>query len=149
MSELLRTCRVCGKKARSVSELEQFKKDLKGLYGRENICKKCKNEQTKDYYQDRKRHFREYQRKYRAGHKKGYNKRNRLYRERHPEKIKAEILAHRLVPLGSHCVLCGATKNLQRHHPDYSKPLEIVTLCQPCHFRVHQNPSILGDEKKP
>jgi hypothetical protein len=35
------------------------------------------------------------------------------------------------------CEHCGSTKRLNMHHPDYSKPLEVVTLCVPCHEKVH------------
>jgi hypothetical protein len=25
---------------------------------------------------------------------------------------------------------------MEYHHPDYSKPLEVIPLCQPCHLRL-------------
>jgi hypothetical protein len=33
------------------------------------------------------------------------------------------------------CVFCGA--KAQMHHPDYSKPLEIIWLCRKHHLRLH------------
>jgi len=42
--------------------------------------------------------------------------------------------AQRAVSLaGKQCSECNGTHRLQRHHPDYSKPSEIVILCQRCH----------------
>lgn len=42
--------------------------------------------------------------------------------------------ASRFIPLKDKtCEECGSTDNLQRHHTDYSKPLEIVILCPKCH----------------
>jgi hypothetical protein len=35
------------------------------------------------------------------------------------------------------CEHCGSAKRLNMHHPDYSKPLEVITLCVPCHEKVH------------
>jgi len=32
---------------------------------------------------------------------------------------------------------CGSPDS-QMHHPDYSKPLEVVWLCRPCHLALHQ-----------
>lgn len=40
------------------------------------------------------------------------------------------------------CVLCGA--KAQMHHPDYSKPLEVVWLCRPCHMDVHRGKKSLA-----
>lgn len=51
------------------------------------------------------------------------------------EKVKAERLAEALVPLGEKCEECGSTEDLERHHPDYSKALEVRTLCRKCHNR--------------
>jgi hypothetical protein len=37
------------------------------------------------------------------------------------------------------CERCGAApKRLQKHHPDYSKPLEIIWLCSKCHGIAHR-----------
>ena len=35
------------------------------------------------------------------------------------------------------CVKCGATK-AQGHHEDYSKPLVVIWLCDPCHRAEHK-----------
>lgn len=35
------------------------------------------------------------------------------------------------------CEKCGA-EQVQKHHHDYSKPLEVVWLCQPCHLAAHK-----------
>ena len=37
------------------------------------------------------------------------------------------------------CRDCGSEDNLHKHHEDYSKPLEVVWLCAPCH-RDRHNP---------
>lgn len=38
----------------------------------------------------------------------------------------------------SECSRCATVCIPHGHHPDYSKPLEVVWLCQPCHVLVHQ-----------
>lgn len=40
------------------------------------------------------------------------------------------------------CRDCGAKKS-EMHHPDYSKPLDVVWLCKPCHDAEHRR---LGKE---
>lgn len=34
------------------------------------------------------------------------------------------------------CEKCGEAKTLERHHPDYSKPLKIVWICRKCHSKL-------------
>lgn len=39
------------------------------------------------------------------------------------------------------CERCGAApKQLHKHHPDYSKPLDIIWLCSKCHGLAHRKP---------
>lgn len=35
------------------------------------------------------------------------------------------------------CKECGEVKT-DAHHPDYSKPLEVVWLCEPHHYHIHR-----------
>jgi hypothetical protein len=54
----------------------------------------------------------------------------------HPEKQAARNLAKKRIPIRP-CDECGSTKNVVRHHDDYSKPLDVRCLCRPCHSRIH------------
>lgn len=36
------------------------------------------------------------------------------------------------------CEACGRPERLDGHHYDYTKPLEVVWLCKPCHGQVHR-----------
>jgi hypothetical protein len=36
------------------------------------------------------------------------------------------------------CQDCGATENLERHHPDYQRPLDVLILCVRCHRKHDQ-----------
>ncbi len=35
------------------------------------------------------------------------------------------------------CDACGSEKNVQAHHPDYSKPFDVDWLCSRCHSNNH------------
>jgi hypothetical protein len=56
-------------------------------------------------------------------------------RANHPEKFKCRERA-RYYSLDLKCNSCGAISDLQRHHPDYTKPEIFVTLCRKCHGKL-------------
>lgn len=53
-------------------------------------------------------------------------------------------IRHGLLEKKTVCERCPSTKNIEKHHPDYDKPLEIVWLCSICHGLEHTK-----DENKP
>jgi hypothetical protein len=68
---------------------------------------------------------------------------NRRYAERNPEKAKAQKAAQYEVSVGKlphpkslSCVDCNQQAE-HYHHPNYSKPLDVVALCIPCHRKRH------------
>ena len=34
------------------------------------------------------------------------------------------------------CMMCGSLE-IEKHHPDYAKPLQVWWLCRPCHLHWH------------
>ena len=64
------------------------------------------------------------------------------YATKNKEKRHARRLAYYRIPLGERCEMCGASETsgrLMRHHPDYSKPLEVMTVCYPCNYKAPHN----------
>jgi|SRR5208337_509046 len=58
----------------------------------------------------------------------------RKWREKNPEKKMAEQLAERHIStVGQKCAICASMEDIERHHPDYNKPLEVVFLCPKHH----------------
>lgn len=37
------------------------------------------------------------------------------------------------------CTLCLSKENIEGHHPDYDKPLEVIWLCRKCHRAIHKS----------
>lgn len=59
----------------------------------------------------------------------------------YPEKKKAHRAVAAAVKSGrlirGACADCGGAENVQAHHHDYSKPLDVTWLCPPCHAIRH------------
>jgi hypothetical protein len=52
--------------------------------------------------------------------------------------------AAKAIPLaGAKCSRCERTLNLVRHHPDYSKPLDVVIVCALHHKEIHREEKVL------
>jgi len=58
----------------------------------------------------------------------------------------ARIMARASYGKAIKCEKCGLAtkKGIQWHHPDYSKPLEVIALCRKCHGKAHR----LGEQFK-
>jgi hypothetical protein len=65
----------------------------------------------------------------------------REFRRRHPEKAKAWSLCRIAMRNGTlvpqPCEECGSIDEIQAHHSDYSKPLDVTWLCRTCHLKRH------------
>lgn len=74
----------------------------------------------------------------------------RRYRDKYPEKYHAHTILGNAVRDGivikpDKCSRCGSEKQLEGHHTDYSKPLDVQWLCNPCHVdtrRIYQKQTI-------
>ena len=70
--------------------------------------------------------------------KKNHPECEKNYQKSNPLMRPAQYLAQKNIQV-SKCEKCSTTKNLQRHHSDYSKPLEVQVLCVRCHNAVHHS----------
>jgi hypothetical protein len=53
------------------------------------------------------------------------------------ERLHSNYMADYHVELKPSCEICGSTKELERHHWRYDKPLLVNTLCRTCHKIQH------------
>ena len=121
-----------------------------------SICKPCAVVKTSEWVaanpERRKanwrRHSEENRDSYRASHRKYYEAHREEYMarlkaiwEKRPEKKAARKMVWLAVRSGqltkTDCQRCGNPK-VTAHHPDYSKPLEVVWLCYSCHGKEHR-----------
>lgn len=114
-----------------------FWKDQSRGNGLCSNCKNCMNLKNRERYQRNKD-------KYRPRIAKSARKystiRSRQNWKKFPEKIKAHNILHYWIKNGKvvklPCRDCGNKKS-EGHHPDYSKPLEVIWLCSLHHKAEH------------
>lgn len=74
--------------------------------------------------------------------RKRNNKATRAYQLRNPEMHRAHLALHEAVRTArivkpDRCSRCDRPGPLQGHHHDYSKPLDVIWLCDSCHRLEH------------
>jgi len=147
-------------KCKTVKPASDFACDASRKDGHSHICRLCSSAKDREYYSKNRNSKREKGRgRYWENPKKErdrvdrYRKNNprKVYdyfkkkRIEQPEKNKARMAVFYAkrsgkIAVPSGCENCGASTNLQAHHQDYSKPLDIKWLCPKCHnalTRIH------------
>jgi hypothetical protein len=108
----------------------QCKKGFKARTNRIRFCIECIKKHRRNY-------VRNYERLYPERAKQWQNNAIKEYRSKNKDgKIRSRNIG-RQVKERKPCEICGIDKNIQKHHPNYAKPLEIIFLCYPCHRKLH------------
>lgn len=140
-------CRACGE----VKPLEAFHRNPYGRGGRETQCAECRSKAQRAARDRNRDVFRErWRRSKRQGYWRDPHAANQ-YRNRYPRwwdtvKEDARNQLRKAVKRGDvvkpeHCEQCGvrpAAPQLHGHHPDYSRPLDVIWLCPSCHGAAHR-----------
>ena len=119
--------------------LEGFYKHSKMGDGHLNKCIECVKERVEKHRLKNLEKVRAYDRSRVNRWAPGYLKK---YRTENPEIYKAHNILNSAVRDGriekpAYCCECGERKKVVGHHPDYSKPLEVMWMCQGCHKQWH------------
>ena len=110
--------------------------------GHLNKCKSCNKVDTRRNRFAHRDYYNEYDRERALTEKRKENakKQQVKWREAFPERKRAACTVRRAVLKGiinkTHCFICG-DENVQAHHPDYSRPLDVIWLCVHHHKMAH------------
>lgn len=109
------SCHVC----HTVKPRDAFYKDASRSSGRSSRCKDCQNK--RDWSDSRERYLAEY-----------------AYRAKASLMLRTAVKRKEIEKWPT-CAMpdCGNT-NVQGHHPDYSRPLDVVWLCTTHHAQLHR-----------
>ncbi len=126
-----------------ITEFYRDRQKADGLMAR---CKACANAAVQRFRRTDSgvKSRRATEAKYRAIPEGRENRRigHKLYRKRHPGKVVAHMAVSHAIRSGElvpqPCAQCGYPVT-EAHHPDYSKPLEIVWLCRKHHSEAHRD----------
>lgn len=124
-------------KCKAVKPLSDFYAHNKMADGHLNKCKSCAKTDARVTRRSNIEYYREYDRKRGNRQTTDYL---RKYRDENLARYKAHNAVSNAVRDGrlvkEPCFMCGS-KDVVGHHPDYSKPLEVIWLCQGCHKLIH------------
>ena len=122
-----------------------------------NACKICTCENVRTNYQKNLPDILERMRIYHEKNKESVAKQKKEHYEKNKDKIikrirkyesenKEKVMAQKkikyykkrkyIIP-PNECQLCERKGKTEAHHPDYSKPLDIIWVCKYCHNRIH------------
>ena len=121
----MKTCFKCGR-ALPLGEFYRHPMMTDGHLGK---CKDCAKADVKANRDANLVAYREYDRSRPRRHSEA----TKLW---HRQTSRVHTAAKRAHPLPESCSHCGGA-GAHRHHPDYSRPTEIVWLCTGCHGREH------------
>ena len=136
--EELKMCRHCSEWL----PLASFYRHAQMADGHLNVCRDCVKRRVRRHRQENDS-VREYDR---ARSQKPDRKATRkaLFKkecETNPHRMKARHAVSNAIRDGrlkrGPCHFCGTEKNIEGHHNDYSKPLDVVWLCKRCHRKLH------------
>ena len=111
--------------------------------------KEAQREYATQWYKKNKEHKKKYVKKWREENSEYVKKKakeymreyNKEYWHKIPlEKKVARRTVRNLLKAGKYkyypCFMCGEKKT-EFHHPDYSKPKKVLSVCRQCHHKIH------------
>lgn len=140
-------CKECMKEYENKNLDQERKRELRKKY-RENNRERIRQQDREAYANDPEKYrakARKSQKKYFQSPKgrEKYKLQSIKLRQKYPEKARARSLLSNAICDGliirpTQCSLCLSSNGMiEAHHPDYSKPFEVVWVCKSCHFMVH------------
>lgn len=151
------------KQCLSLKPISDFYKQKSSSHGHMSKCKECIKSNVKKYRAENKEKIMEYDRNRPNKEDRKIKNKNRItalkysnnqkfmetyvlpkrqWDLKNMHKKSANLKVSRAIQIGllkrpKSCSKCAETKNIEAHHEDYSKPLDVIWLCTKCHGERH------------
>lgn len=139
------TGKICFK-CNTYKDLTEFYNHKQMVDGKLNKCKECTKKDVATNYSKNRTYYSRYdQQRYQTKERRARQLQYQINRRRNnPLKYKAWTKLNHAVRDGhiikpDICSKCGSDRNIEGHHDDYSKPLEVKWLCFKCHRELEHN----------
>lgn len=148
MRTSLKTCFKCGTE-RPLADYYRHPMMADGHLGK---CKQCAKSDVRRHRDENIERIRAYDReRYRLSPARQEQLR-RLFRESAPERLRANVALGNAIRSGKvkraeACWHCGSPLQVEGHHVDYGRPLDVVWLCRSCHCKVHRAHAVRAKEE--
>ena len=111
---------------------------------RQGMCRDCFSKYNRERYAKNRDGVRRAVREYRREHPDAVIRTRLATNARNPTKVNARRCVEAAMKAGvlvrpDHCSGCGCSDSehrIEAHHNDYSRPLDVIWLCTPCHRRM-------------
>jgi hypothetical protein len=115
---------------------------------RRHTCKKCKLQYDYEWRklnpEKDKAIMKKAQHKHYINHKEEVLAKNGARRKANPLISSSQVRLQRAVKSGKIikpevCSICNNAGTIVAHHPDYTKPLDVIWVCKSCHAKIHNS----------
>lgn len=136
-----------------LKEIPKIKMPQEKAKEEQEIIKQRKREYHKNWRNNNKKRYSEIHKKSRLKHPETHKQSSTNWRKNHLDKkselarkyrirkikeVNARNISQKIkIPINEKCEICKIHLAMERHHPDYNKPLEIMFLCVECHRGIH------------
>lgn len=144
----MKECIECGKR----KSLDDFYKNSASIDGKTSKCVECSRAYAKQRLKKKQESMPEgwkqkakdkvaYQKEWSAKNPGYYTEKKREWWHKNKDRLKVAYAVKYAVKSGKliklPCFVCGEIE-VEGHHPDYSRPLDVVWLCKTHHREVHR-----------
>jgi hypothetical protein len=136
--ERFKACSKCG----AVLPLTEFYKSAKSKDGLEGRCKLCKKAYRAQQWLDKKPEEEARKKRWNEENPERVQAYTEAWQRRNIAKVKAARKARYARTKGrlerESCEACGSDVEVDGHHEDYARPLDVQWLCRSCHAAHHR-----------